>query len=53
MDINALEIAKGLWEESRLKTIPTVAQGSQQRPPADPSQAAPQQEASKLPNEAN
>jgi len=25
LDINALEIAKGLWQESRLKTFPTAA----------------------------
>jgi hypothetical protein len=29
LDINALEIAKGLWEESRMKTLPAAVQGSQ------------------------
>jgi hypothetical protein len=53
LNINALEIAKGLWEESRRKIFPAEAQASQQQVPADPPQAAPRQEASKLPNERN
>ena len=53
LDINALEIAKGLWEESRMKTFPTAAQASQQQAPTDLPQAAPYQDASKLPNEPN
>jgi hypothetical protein len=53
LDINALEIAKGLWEESRMKTFPAAAQASQQQVPMNPPQAAPRQDASKLPNEPN
>ena len=53
LDINALEIAKGLWEESRVKTFPAAAQASQQQVLLDPPQAAPRQDASKLPNEPN
>jgi hypothetical protein len=40
LDINALEIAKGLWEESRVKTFPAAAQASQQQVLLDPPQAA-------------
>jgi hypothetical protein len=53
LHIKALEIAKRLWEESRMKTFPAAAQASQQQAPTDPQQAAPRQEASKLPNEPN
>jgi hypothetical protein len=53
LKINALEIAKGRWEESHTKAKPTAAQASQQQAPADPPQAALRQDASKLPNEAN
>jgi hypothetical protein len=53
LDIKALEIAKGLWDESRMKTFPTVAQAPRQQAPADLPQAALRQDASKLPNEAN
>jgi len=53
LDINALEIAQGLWEESRAKTFPTAAQAPGQQVPADPPQAGPRQEASKSPNEPN
>ena len=53
LDINALEIAKGLWEESRAKIFPAAAQASQQQVPANPLQAASSQDASKLPNEPN
>jgi hypothetical protein len=53
LDINALEIARGLWEETRMKAFPAAAQASQQQVPADPLQAAPRQDASKLPNEPN
>jgi hypothetical protein len=53
LDIKALEIAKELWDESRMKTFPTVAQAPRQQAPADPPQAALRQDASKLPNEAN
>jgi hypothetical protein len=51
--IKALEIAKGLWEESRAKTFPIAAQAPRQQTPTDPPQAAKHQEASKLPNESN
>jgi Rad52/22 family double-strand break repair protein len=50
LNINALEIAKGLWGDSRQRTFPKVAQASQQQAPTP--QAAPHQE-SKLPNEPN
>jgi Rad52/22 family double-strand break repair protein len=53
LDINALEIAKGLWEESRTKASPTATQASREQAPTDSSQAASRQEASKLPNEPN
>jgi hypothetical protein len=53
LDIKALEIAKRLWQESRLKRYPIAAQASQHQALNDPLQAAPQQDASKLPNEAN
>ena len=53
LDINALKIAQGLWEESRAKTFPTAAQAPGQQVPADPPQAGPRQEASKSPNEPN
>jgi hypothetical protein len=53
LKINALEIAKGLWEESRLKRYPIAAQASQQQALNDPPQAGPRQDASKLPNKAN
>ena len=50
LNINALEIAKGLWGDSRQRTFPKVAQASQQQAPTP--QAAPHH-ASKLPNEPN
>jgi hypothetical protein len=53
LKINALEIAKGLWEESRTKANPTAAQASQLQAPTDPPEAPLRQDASKLPNEAN
>jgi hypothetical protein len=36
LDINALEIAQGLWEESRAKTFPTAAQAAGQQAPTKP-----------------
>jgi hypothetical protein len=36
LDIKALEIAKGLWDESRLKTIPFVEQASREQVPTNP-----------------
>jgi len=53
LDIKALVIAKGLWEESRTKAFPTVAKTPKQQTPRDPSHADPRQEASELPNESN
>jgi len=53
LDIKALEIAKGLWDESRMKAYPTAAQASQQPVPTNPPEMASRQDASKLPNEAN
>jgi len=32
VDINALEIAKGLWEQSRTKTFPTLGKAPEQQP---------------------
>ena len=53
LDIKALEIAKRLWNESRMQAYPTMAQTPEAQAPADPPQAAPRSDASKLPNEAN
>ena len=53
LDINALEIAKGLWEESRAKLFPNRAQAPQQQEATDPTQAASRQDASKLPIKPN
>ena len=50
LDIDALEIAKGLWEEHRMKTFQTVAQ--QQQAATDLLQA-PNQDANRLPSEPN
>ena len=52
LEINALEIAKRPWKESRKKANPAVTQVSQQQVPTDPPQAASRQDVSKLPNEA-
>ena len=53
LDINALEIAKKLWEESRAKMFQMAAQAYQQHAPVDPPEAVPSQDVSKLPNEPN
>ena len=53
LHINALEIAKGLWQVSRLKTFPTAAQASQQQAPTESPQTTPHQDASKVSNEPN
>jgi hypothetical protein len=53
LEIDALEIAKGLWEQSRTKTFPVVAQALQQQAPTDPPQEVPRQDSSKVPNEPN
>jgi hypothetical protein len=51
--INALEIAKELWKQSRTKAFPIAAQASHQQAPMDAPPIAPRQDASKLPNEPN
>ena len=53
LEINALDIAKGLWAESRLKANPTACQAPQQLAPTDPPQGVPDRDATKLPNKAN
>jgi hypothetical protein len=53
LDIKALEVAKRLWDESRIKADPAATQESHQLVPADPPEAPPREDASKLPNEAN
>ncbi len=53
LDIKALEIAKGLWDESRMKVVPAETQTAQQQAPSDPLQAGPRHDASELPNEPN
>jgi hypothetical protein len=53
LKINALEIAKGLWEESRAKTAPAAIQSPPLQAPKDPSQAVAHQDATKLPDEPN
>jgi hypothetical protein len=53
LNINALEIAKGLWQESRAKINPTTVQSPPMQAPMEPLQAAARQDASKLPNEPN
>ena len=50
LEIDALEISKGLWEQSRRKAYPTPAQA---QAPTGPIDATPPQDADKLPNEAN
>ena len=51
LDINALEIAKGLWTQSRAKMYQIAAQVYQQQAPTDPPEAVPSEDAAKLPNE--
>jgi DNA recombination protein Rad52 len=53
LDINALEIAKALWTESRSKIYQIAAQAYQQQASTVPLEAAQPQDASKLPNEPN
>jgi hypothetical protein len=53
LDINALKIAQGLWEESRAKRFPTAAQAPRQQAPMDPSHEVPLQDTSKLSNGPN
>ena len=52
LHINALEIAKHLWSESRAKLYHVAAQAYEQAPP-DPPEVTPNQDTSKLPNEPN
>ena len=47
----ALEIAKGLWEESRAKTFATAAPALRQQAPMDPSHDVPLQDTSRVPHE--
>jgi hypothetical protein len=53
LNINALEIAKGLWTQSRTKLYQMAARAYQQQADTDPPQAAPSEHAAKLPNEPN
>ena len=53
LKINALEISKELWAESRAKMFQKAAKAYQQHAPADSTEAAPVQDTSKLPNEPN
>jgi DNA recombination protein Rad52 len=50
--INALEIAKALWDDSRLRTVPATKAYQQQAPTNSPS-VVPHEDASKLTNEPN
>jgi hypothetical protein len=51
LNINALEIAKGLWTQSRTKMYHMAAQTYEQPTDTDPSPAVPSKDAAKLPNE--
>jgi hypothetical protein len=51
LDIDALEIAKGLWEENQRKEFPTEAQAPRKQASTNLPQAA--TDTSKLPNESN
>ena len=51
LNINALEIAKRFWEESRMNRYPGAPQAPLQQTLPDPPQAVPRHDASKLPNE--
>ena len=53
LNINALEIAKGLWTQSRTKLYQMATQAYQQQADTDPPQAAPSEDPAKLPNEPN
>ena len=53
LDINALEIAKGLWTQSRARLYQMAAEIYQQQADADPPQAVPSEDTAKLPNEPN
>jgi Rad52/22 family double-strand break repair protein len=51
LHINALEIAKELWTQSRAKLYQMAAQAYQQQADTDPPEAVPSEDAAKLPNE--
>ena len=51
LDIDALEIAKELWTQSRAKLYQMAAQTYQQQADADPPQAVTVENTAKLPNE--
>ena len=51
LNINALEIAKRFWEESRMNCYPGAPQAPLQQTLPDPPQSVARQDASKLPNE--
>ncbi len=51
LKVNAPEIAKGLWEESRAKMFQMAAKAYQQHAPVDLTEVVPGQDTSKLPNE--
>ena len=53
LHVKPLEIAKKLWGESRTKLFQIAAQTYEQHAPAAPPEAAPSQDANKLPNEPN
>jgi hypothetical protein len=53
LNINALEIAKELWTQSRAKLYQVAAQAYQQQAGTDSPQAVPSKDAVKLPNEPN
>jgi hypothetical protein len=48
-----LETAKELWTQSRTKLYQMATQAYQQQADTDPPQAAPSEDAAKLPNEPN
>jgi hypothetical protein len=51
LNINALEIAKGLWTQSRTKMYQMAAEIYQQQADTDPPEAVPSEDSAKLPNE--
>jgi hypothetical protein len=51
LNINALEIAKGLWTQSRTKMYQMAAEIYQQQVDTDPPEAVPSEDSAKLPNE--
>jgi Rad52/22 family double-strand break repair protein len=53
LGINALEIAKELWTQSRAKMYQIAVQVYQQQAPTDPPEAVASEDAAKLPNEPN